>query len=92
MHPDIRHRRLSVHIFLLFGLALLGAFTISFRATGRVWGQTEEQQAVRAIAEKFCTAYQQKDLEGLRALWSARAPELAVCTSGSEGRDVSISL
>lgn len=77
MPSHVRQCRLSVHIFLLLGLALLGAFTSSFRAGGVAWGQTEEQQAVRFSAEKFCAAYQQKDLEALRALWSARAPDLA---------------
>ncbi len=77
MRPYIRHGCLSVYNFLLFGLALLGTTTISLWAVDGVWGQTEEQQAVRDIAEKFCSAYQQKDLEGLRALWSARAPDLA---------------
>ena len=51
MHPDVRRRRLSANTFLVFGFALIGAFTISFWIEGKVWGQTEEQQAVRAARQ-----------------------------------------
>lgn len=39
--------------------------------------QSPEEAAVREVASKFLTAYGRRDLAGVLALWSARAPELA---------------
>jgi CHAT domain-containing protein len=77
MHSHVRHPRLSIRLFLWLGLALFVALTLSFWKENRVSAQSEEQQAVRLVVEKFCAAYQQKDLAALRALWSERAPDLA---------------
>src|SRR5262249_5122059 len=39
--------------------------------------ESQDELALRALAEEFYSSYAKKDLYGFLRLWSARAPELA---------------
>src|SRR5262245_37840953 len=41
----------------------------------------DETNLVRSVATSFFEAYQRKDADGLIALWSTKAPELAAFTA-----------
>lgn len=60
-------------------LALLCAFV--FSANTGIAQTTDETSLVRNVATSFFEAYQRKDADGLIALWSTKAPELAAFTT-----------
>ena len=39
--------------------------------------QTDNQTAIRRLAEAYFAAYQREDLEGMMSLWSAKSPDVA---------------
>ena len=60
-------------------LALLCAFV--FCANTGIAQTADETSTVRSVATSFFETYQRKDADGLIALWSTKAPELATFTA-----------
>lgn len=55
--------------------------TLVFFANTGIAQTTDETSLVRTVATSFFEAYQRKDADGLIALWSTKAPELAAFTT-----------
>jgi CHAT domain-containing protein/uncharacterized protein HemY len=70
-----RSFRLAVIVALLF--ALTGQAQEQKEVIGDAARAAPEEAALRAVTEKFFTAYAGKDLEGIMALWSEKSPDLA---------------
>jgi CHAT domain-containing protein/tetratricopeptide (TPR) repeat protein len=68
------YRKFRLSILVLSTLTLISVLPLSGQAAA---GQSGEEDEVRAVVEKFFAAFQKKDVGGLMALWSEKAPDLA---------------
>jgi CHAT domain-containing protein/Tfp pilus assembly protein PilF len=66
---------------IAFGLSALDLLQVDSRAQGSASEQLEEA-ALRVVIEKYFSAYGKKDLAGVVALWSEKAPDLATYKQG----------
>ncbi len=66
--PLVIAQRVTLRVFICL-LCLVAGWPAVVRAQG------PDEAAVREAAAKFFAAYQQRDLPGVLALWSARAPQ-----------------
>src|SRR5689334_11116479 len=57
----------------VLALFLLGCLVTCLPTSANA--QNDEQAAVRRVVEQFFTAYQQKDITSVMALWSDNAPD-----------------
>src|SRR5690348_2726365 len=78
--PRTRFYRSSIISKWSLPLALCLACLMPLVATA----QSADEALLRALTEKFFAAYQQKDLDGLMRLWSAKSPDLAASKQSFE--------
>ena len=64
-----------------FGLSALGLPQVDSRAQGSA-SESLEEVTLRAVIEKYFSAYGKKDLAGVVALWSEKSPDLATYKQG----------
>ena len=65
----------------LLPLILALVFAFVFCANAGIAQTNDDTTLASSVASSFFTAYQQKDIDGLSALWSPKAPELATFTA-----------
>ena len=70
-------RRWSLLFITALLLSSLALSQYGSRAIPDAFASTAEEAALRALAEKFFSAYPKKDLDGFMSLWSARSPDFA---------------
>jgi CHAT domain-containing protein/Tfp pilus assembly protein PilF/ketosteroid isomerase-like protein len=62
-------------------LILALVFVLQFCTNVTLAQSPDEESSVRSVVTSFFAAYQKKDVDGLTALWSPKAPELAAFTT-----------